>query len=199
MSHTSSIENHKPTSVRFDILTGQIEPYSVYDPRRVSDLAESFSDAAAVQIAVASDNPLVYEIRHSQFVTRNTDMALGVSTIQPGRVGAEYYLTRGHVHERSDQAEIYHCVRGSGLLLMDDLAGDFLAEPFEAGIIVHIPPQYAHRVVNTGSDLLIFVSAFHVAAGHMYAPVKEKGFEYLVVDQEGKPVLVKNPKRTRSG
>lgn len=195
MTHQKPIENNRPTSVQFDIQTGQIEPFSVFDPRHVSDLADSFCDAAAVQRAVESGDPLVYEIRHTQFITDNTDMAVGVSTIQPGKVGDEYYMTKGHVHERSDQAEIYYCVRGSGLLLMDDLLGDFEAAPFQAGSIVHIPPQYAHRVVNTGSDLLIFVSAFHVAAGHVYGLVKEKGFKYLVVEKDGQAVLLKNPKR----
>lgn len=195
MSHPKQPENNRPTCVLFDIQTGQIEPYSVYDPRRVADLADSFSDSAAVQQAVLTGNPLVYEIRHMQFMTQKTDMALGVSTIQPGKVGSEYYMTKGHVHERDDQAEIYYCVRGSGLLLMDDLQGDFEAAPFQAGTIIHIPPQYAHRVVNTAADLLIFVSSFHVAAGHAYAAVKQKGFEYLVLEKDGQPTLLKNPKR----
>lgn len=195
MSHPNQPENSRPTSVLFDIQTGQIEPYSVYDPRRVADLADSFGDPYAVQQAITNGNPLVYEIRHTQFITQKTDLALGVSTIQPGKVGSEYYMTKGHVHEHDDQAELYYCVRGNGLLLMDDLQGDFEAAVFQAGTIIHIPPQYAHRVVNTGTDLLIFVSAFHVAAGHAYAAVKQKGFEYLVVEKDGQATLLKNPKR----
>lgn len=195
MPQDKVLENSLPTAVQFDLLTGQIEPCSVHDPRHVSHLAEMFSDQTAVKKAIAGVDPLVYEIRHTHFVTRNSDMALGVSTIYPGMVGSEYYMTKGHVHERDDQPEIYYCVRGSGLLLMDDLNGDFQAAPFNAGTIIHIPPQYAHRVVNTGPDLLIFVSAFHLAAGHNYAPVKEKGFAYRVFEVEGKPELVKNPSR----
>jgi glucose-6-phosphate isomerase len=195
MSQTTIIENNKPTSVLFDILTGQIEPCSVFDPRHISDLADSFCDAGAVQQAIECGNPLVYEIRHTHFVTRNSDMATGVSTIMPGKIGGEYFMTKGHVHERDDQPEIYYCVRGSGLLLMDDMQADFIAAPFQVGTIVHIPPQYAHRVVNTGADVLIFVSTFHLAAGHNYAPVKQKGFEYMVVEKASQPELVKNPRR----
>jgi len=195
MKPENILENSKPTAVQFDLLTGQIEPCSVHDPRHVSHLAEMFFDQAAVERAIADGDPLVYEIRHTHFVTRNSDMALGVSTIFPGAIGGEYYMTKGHVHERDDQPEIYYCVRGNGLLLMDDLTGDFEAADFKAGTIVHIPPQYAHRVVNTGADLLVFVSAFHLAAGHNYAPVKEKGFAFRVCAVEGGPSLVKNPGR----
>jgi glucose-6-phosphate isomerase, archaeal len=195
MPHETVSENNQPTAVQFDIMTGQIEPCSVYDPRHVSHLAEMFYDQAAVEQAISNGDPAVYEIRHTHFVTRNSDMALGVSTIFPGTVGDEYYMTKGHVHERDDQPEIYYCVRGIGLLLMDDFNGDFQAAPFNAGTIVHIPPQYAHRVVNTGADLLIFVSAFHLAAGHNYGPVKEKGFAFRVCKAEDQPRLVKNPAR----
>jgi glucose-6-phosphate isomerase, archaeal len=193
MPQEAVLENNQPTAVQFDILTGQIDPCSVYEPRHVSNLAEMFSDQTAVQKAIAGGDPAVYEIRHANFVTRNSDMALGVSTIFPGTVGDEYHMTKGHIHVRDDQPEIYYCVRGSGLLLLDDLAGDFQAVPFNTGTIVHIPPQYAHRVVNTGADVLIFVSAFHLAAGHDYAPVKERGFACRVCQVNGKPELVKNP------
>ncbi len=195
MPQEKVLENNQPTAVQFDILTGQIEPCTVYDPRHVSHLAEMFFDQAAVQKSIADGDPLVYEIRHTHFITRNSDMALGVSTIFPGTVGGEYYMTKGHVHERDDQPEIYYCVRGNGLLLLDDLNGDFQAVPFQTGTIVHIPPQYAHRVVNTGADLLVFVSAFHLAAGHNYAPVKEKGFAYRICEVGGQPTLVQNGKR----
>lgn len=195
MPQETILENSKPTAVQFDILTGQIEPCSVYEPRHVSNLAEMFFDQDSVQKAIEEGDPAVYEIRHTHFVTRNSDMALGVSTIFSGKIGGEYYMTKGHVHERDDQPEIYYCVRGSGLLLMDDLNGDFRAAPFNTGTIVHIPPQYAHRVVNSGADVLIFVSAFHLAAGHDYAPVRQKGFAYRVCEEDGQPVLVKNPVR----
>jgi glucose-6-phosphate isomerase, archaeal len=197
MSKEPVLENSKPTAVQFNLLTGQIEPCSVYEPRHVSNLAEMFFDQAEAQRIIAEGDPLVYEIRHTHFATRNSDMALGVSTIYSGTIGGEYYMTKGHVHERDDQPEIYYCVRGNGLLLMDDLNGDFQATPFNAGTIVHIPPQYAHRVINTGNDLLVFVSAFHLAAGHNYAQVKEKGFAYRICEVDGQPSLIKNLTPTR--
>lgn len=184
-----------PTAVQIDLNGGQMVPCTVHERRHVSHLAQQFSDQAAVRQVIEQGDPLVYEIYHHAFVTDQTDMAMGMSVIAPGKVGGEYYMTKGHLHERSDQAEIYYCVQGEGLLLMDDLQGDFRAEPFSAGIAIHIPPQYAHRVVNTGGRPLIFVSAFHLAAGHVYQPVAEMGFAALVVEEDGKPALRGNPMR----
>ena len=184
-----------PTSVEISIENATLIPHTVHDFRYVSNLTEQFYDHKAVQGLINAGNPLVYEIYHHAFLTDSTDMALGMSVIYSGKVGDEYYMTKGHQHERSDQAEIYYCVEGQGLLLMDDMVDDFLAVNFSKGVAVHIPPQYAHRVVNTGTGKLIFVSTFHVAAGHKYTQVAEKGFAKIVVDEDGKPILKTNPKR----
>lgn len=189
-----TVVSNVPTSVQIDLQNGEMSPHTVLDHRHVSHLAEAFSDSAAVAKAVRQGDPLVYTIFHQAFVTDKTDMAMGMSVILAGKIGGEYFMTKGHVHERDDQAEIYYCVQGEGFLLMDDLQGDFQAMSFNAGTAVHIPPQYAHRVVNTGKTPLIFVSAFHLAAGHAYQPVSERGFARIIVEVDGKPVLVPNPR-----
>ena len=122
-------------------------------------------------------------------------MALGVTRIFPGLVGDEYHMTKGHFHEREDQPEIYFCVRGEGYLLMESLNGDFQYTSWKPGTITHIPPQYAHRVVNTGKDTLIFVASYHVSAGHNYDVVVQRGFSKILVQQDNQPVFKPNPRR----
>ena len=187
--------SNQPTSVQINLDKCLMTPYTVHDPRHVSDLKAQFYDQVAAQKLIDQGDPLVYEIYHHAFITDATDMAMGMSVIHPGKVGCEYHMTKGHLHARNDQAEVYYCVRGQGLLLMDDMADDFQAVDFNCGTAVHIPPQYAHRVVNTGSDILVFVSVFHVAAGHVYAQVTKQGFARLVVEVKGKTTLIDNPKR----
>jgi glucose-6-phosphate isomerase len=63
------------------------------------------------------------------------------------------------------------------------------------GSSTHIPPAYAHRVVNTGSQPLIFVSVYHQCAGHDYNAIEQRGFAQVVVDIDGKPALIPNPRR----
>ncbi len=194
MTGKDKIKN-APISVQIDLKKGLMSPYTVRDQRFVSNLLALFYDQAAGSALIEQGNPLVYEIYHHAFLTDRSDMALGMSIIAAGKVGKEYFMTKGHVHERDDQAELYHCVQGEGLLLMDDLGEDFVAMPFNQGTVIHIPPQYAHRVVNTGSEALIFVSSFHVSAGHSYYQVQERGFAKIVVEENGKPTLLANPRR----
>ena len=187
-------ENDYPISVRLDTTTGVFEPCKTLAKRKVSDLKMMFADQKAVQDILNAGDKLIYEIRYYPFITSNSDMSLGVTMILPGKIGDEYHMTKGHIHERDDQPEIYYCVQGKGYLLLDTLQGEFRAEAWEPGVITHIPPMWAHRAVNTGSEPLVFVASYHIAAGHIYEKVEQIGFEQLVVERDGQPVFVPNPK-----
>jgi len=186
--------NDYPISVKFDAETGIFAPVKTVVERRVSDLKEMFQDKAAVNYEMTHGDKVVYEIRYHPFVTSKSDMSLGVTRIFPGKVGDEYHFTKGHVHERDDQPEIYYCVHGTGYLLLDTMEGDFQAERWEPGVISHIPPMWAHRVVNTGNDLLIFVASYNVKAGHLYEKVEKQGFAQILVEKDGKPTFLPNKK-----
>ncbi|HEY3344915.1 MAG TPA: glucose-6-phosphate isomerase family protein [Anaerolineaceae bacterium] len=186
--------NNQPTSVHLNISDGAFSPCMEIDERKVSHLAKMFHDKKAIDEILRSGDQLVYQIRYYPFITDNSDMALGTTIIFPGKVGDEYHMTKGHFHERSDQPEVYHCVQGEGVLQMMTLEGEYVAACWEPGTITHIPPQFAHRVVNTGSTPLVFVAVFHVAAGHVYGPIEERGFRCLIVEQDGKATQIPNPR-----
>ncbi|HEX7393439.1 MAG TPA: glucose-6-phosphate isomerase family protein [Anaerolineaceae bacterium] len=186
--------NNYPTSIQLDIHDGKFEPCLEFEQRKVSDLAKMFSDKAAIEDILRRGDRLVYEIRYYPFFTSNSDMALGTTIIFPGKVGNEYHMTKGHFHEREDQPEVYHCVQGEGVLQMMTREGEYVSAPWKADTITHIPPQFAHRVVNTGTFPLVFVAVFHVAAGHEYGPIEQRGFRYKVVEKDGKMAEVSNPR-----
>lgn len=104
-------------------------------------------------------------------------------------------MTKGHFHTRTNQPELYFCVQGEGLAQMESREGDYHTAWWKPGAITHIPPQYAHRVVNTGSQPLIFLSSFHVAAGHDYNTIAQRGFQKIVVERGGRPLEIANPRR----
>lgn len=183
-----------PVSVQFNFSDGTFTPVGRQSIRRVSDLQSMFGDKAAVQAALDAGDPVVYEIWYRDFKTSKSDMALGVSRIFPGTIGGEFHMTKGHIHERDDQPEIYFCVQGEGYLLLQTIDGEFRAERWTPGTISHIPPMWAHRVVNTGSDMLVFVASYHLSAGHDYAPIEQKGFRKRVMAQDGGHILVDNPR-----
>jgi glucose-6-phosphate isomerase len=184
-----------PITVQFDFATGLFAPAPDQTDRRMSDLAEMFYDQEAIAAILAAGNRVIYDIRYHPFVTSVSDMALGVTRIFPGTVGDEYHMTKGHYHAQADQPEIYFCVAGEGYLLLETRDGEFRAERWTPGSITHIPPMWSHRAVNTGRDLLTFVASFHMAAGHDYEPIVQRGFAQVVVERDGKPVFIPNPRR----
>lgn len=189
--------NDLPVSVKLNTATGEFSPCIEQEDRHVSNLAIMFYDQAAVQSILGSGDRLVYQIRYYPFITSKSDMALGTTVIFPGKVGDEYHMTKGHFHARDDQPEIYYCVQGEGFLQMETRDGDYQVAPWQAGTITHIPPHYAHRVINAGSTALVFVASFHVSAGHDYQLIVAQGFKNVFVERDGKAVEIPNPRRSK--
>jgi glucose-6-phosphate isomerase, archaeal len=182
-----------PLSLDLDLMTGMISPGGALVQRRVSDMKGIFYDRRASDEAIAQGDPLVYEFRNHKFLTSKSDMALAVTRIFPGKIGDEYHMSKGHLHERDDQPEMYICFQGSGYLLLDTLQGEFRAEPWKAGTVTHIPPMWAHRVVNTGEQVLVYAGVYHASAGHDYTLVEAQGFSKVVVERDGKPCIAAHP------
>jgi glucose-6-phosphate isomerase len=107
-------------------------------------------------------------------------------------------MTKGHFHTVLDTAEIYYCLRGEGFMVMESPEGDFEAQPLTPGRAVYVPRRYAHRSVNTSStEPLITFFAFPGHAGHDYGTIETQGFRKLVVERDGKPEFVDNPRWTK--
>lgn len=78
--------------------------------------------------------------------------------MEPGNIAGEYYMTRGHFHARRDMGEVYYTQSGQGILLLDSRDGQqSVTVEMKPGVCAFIPPDWAHRSINTGSDQLIFV------------------------------------------
>lgn len=184
-----------PISVQFDFEKGEFAPIQSKAERKLSDVAMMYEDKAAIEDLQKDGDPLIYEIFYYGFTTSTSDMALGVTRIQPGTIGGEYHMTKGHFHEAQDQPEIYFCVKGEGYLLMETRDGEFQADRWTKGTISHIPPMWAHRVVNTGDEPLVFVASYHLAAGHEYETVIKRGFSKRVFNENGEPVFKTNKQR----
>jgi glucose-6-phosphate isomerase len=179
-----------PKSIQFEVQTGQFRPLLDHTVRRLQDMAGMFADQVAVKRELERGGRVIYEFDSHPFKTSHSDMVLGVTRINPGKVGDEFFMTKGHIHERDDQPEIYHCVQGEGYLLLQTMGGEFQAERWTPGTISHIPPMWAHRVVNTGDRLLIFLAVFHLSAGHDYRPIEEKGFRKRVIERNGQVIFI---------
>lgn len=181
-------------ATQFDLTTGLADGKSSLR-RRLSAMRGMYADSEALEAGVAAGDPLTYEFYDMGVPSLETEVAYGTSITYPGKVGDEYHMTKGHFHERLESAEIYFCLSGRGLMLMESPEGDVQVEEFTPGRAVYVPGRYAHRSINTSPDEpLITFFAFPGDAGHDYGTIETKGFRKIVIERDGAPVLVDNPR-----
>ena len=77
---------------------------------------------------------------------------------------------------------------------METPEGDWSVEPFKPQSVLYVPPRWAHRSVNTGAEDLVFFFVYPGNAGHDYGSIEVQGFRKLVVDKDGQPAIVDNPR-----
>jgi len=178
-----------PEGVLIDGSTGRVSPETGRYKKRLSELRGIFEDRAALEEAIAKRaDPIVYEV--VEYKKEGSDIFFGTTTMQPGIVGNEFYMTRGHFHERRDMAEVYYTQQGSGMLLLESRIGETAVVEMRPGICAFIPPDWAHRSINIGNDRLVFVWVCNVAAGHDYADILKKGMRKRVLIRDGTPRVV---------
>lgn len=180
--------------IPFDLFTGKADGIPIIQ-RRLSDLAGMFSDEAAYEKALEAGDPVVYEYHAIEIPPTDGDLSFGYSVLYPGKVGKEYWFTKGHYHEKLYTAEVYHCLKGHGMLLLEDRRGDWKTLEMKAGDIGYVPKGYAHRSVNiSDSEPFVTVFAYRADAGHDYGTIKTKGFRKILLEESGQPMIADNPK-----
>jgi glucose-6-phosphate isomerase len=154
-----------------------------------------FADDAAYAEMLKQGDPVVYEFHEMGVPEQGGDLAFGCSITYPGKIGHEYYMTKGHFHTILDTAEIYYCMGGHGYMLLENPEGDWSAQELTPGKVVYVPKRYAHRSINVSATEPLFTFfVFRADAGHDYGTIETKGYRKLLVERDGKPVAIDNPK-----
>lgn len=162
--------------------------------RRLSAMKGQYRDTAAYE-AMLADDPLLYEVYELQRPHEAGEILHGISIVHPGKVGGEYNMTKGHFHTVLETAEIYYCLKGQGYMVMETPEGEWAVEPLRPGVVLYVLPRWAHRSVNTSPDEdLVTFFAYPGNAGHDYGTIEQQGFRKLVVEQDGRPAIVDNPR-----
>jgi len=177
----------------FDKITGMSKT-ATSTKRLLSQMKGMYADTAAETKLIENGDPLAYEFYELGAPEHPGDVAAGTSIVYPGKVGDEYFMTKGHFHTILETAEIYYTLSGEGYMLMENPEGDWQAARLEPGKMVYVPKRYAHRSINTGTSPLVTFFAFRGDAGHDYGTIEQKGFRKLVVERDGKPEIIDNPK-----
>jgi len=159
--------------------------------KRLRDLKDLFYDTRSWRETAA--DTVVYRIRWWEPALEGTEGGLfwGTTTIEPGRIGDEYFMTHGHYHRRRNRAEIYSTITGTGMLLMAEPGSPVRMEAMTAGSTHYIRGEVAHRVANIGRKPLVFVACWPSDAGHDYGTILTEGFGAHLVCRNGVPTLMK--------
>lgn len=163
--------------------------------RRLSALQGQFSDQDIYNKMLSTEDQLIYEVYEIQRPEVAGELLMGISIIHPGKVGREFFMTKGHFHTVIDTAEIYYCLKGEGYMVMETTEGETSVESLSPGKVLYVPPRWAHRSVCTSrqEDLVTFF-AYPGNAGHDYGTIEQLGFRKLVVEGENGPEIIDNPR-----
>jgi len=181
-----------PATVRTRWTDGRVSGDGVmHAERRLRDLGAVFADSDAW--ASGPPDQLVYRTSCVFPVPDGTEAGLfwGTTFLQPGTVGGEYFMTKGHVHAKSDRMEVYFTFAGTGLLILMDPKRSCRVEEMTPGSVHLIPAHAAHRTVNIGDVELSFGACWPSDAGYNYDVIARTGFSVRAMrGAGGRPDLV---------
>ncbi len=191
MSMSKGVNN--PFTMFFDLKDGMSKEKNT-TKRYLSNMKGMFADDAALDKMVAEKDELIYEFYELGLPEVDSDLLFGTSITYPGKVGNEYFMTKGHFHTVLDTSEVYYCLSGKGYMLMENPEGEWEAAEMTPGKAVYVPGRWAHRSVNSGTEPLVTFFVFRADAGHDYGTIETKGYRKLIVENEGKTEIIDNPK-----
>ncbi|MDV6270878.1 glucose-6-phosphate isomerase family protein [Rhodococcus globerulus] len=165
----------------------------------IGDLAGLYRDAQAFEGRRDShDGSPVYWVESSDTQGGEGGLITGISVLEPGTIGEEYYMTRGHLHQKSDRAELYLGLSGKGVMLLDSLDGQSVALEIGPGDAVYVPGHWVHRSVNVGTERMSTLFSYACDAGQDYGIIERAGGmkSLIVIDGDGGWASRPNPDHT---
>lgn len=165
-----------PTSHRIDPVTGVLSAATGRYEKRLVELGGIYADEGAFAAACAErGESVVYRVHEVRPAASRGDLIFGTTFMEPGRIGDEFYVTRGHIHARANRPETYYGEAGEGLMLMESPEGETSILEVGPRVMVYVPPLWIHRSVNTGSEPLVMSFCYPADAGQDYALIARSG------------------------
>lgn len=169
--------------------------YDNHIQRRLSALRGQFLDQQAYDQMLAQEDRLLYEVYEIHRPQAAGELLTGISILHPGKVGREFFMTKGHFHLVRETAEVYLCMKGEGFMVMENPEGESAVERLFPGRVLYVPPRWAHRSVCTArlEDLVTFF-IYPGNSGHDYGAIEQQGFRKLIVDGPSGIEILDNPR-----
>ena len=177
-------------SLPYTVADGKIAGHSPVE-RHLRDVCSAFADQPAANALLASGDPLLYYVTLLDDHNGAGDLHYALGVLMPGKIGAEYFMTKGHFHAWRPAAEVYIGLAGQGMMLLEhEETGDYTAVALAENTVVYVPGHTAHRTVNTGSEPLVYWGILSSDAGHDYGAVGTRNFRQVIVEVDGQPVVM---------
>lgn len=185
----------RPFSYTLPFPGGVPTRYDNHISRCLSSLRGQFLDQDAYETQLALGDDEVYEVYEVRVPEEAGQLLMGVSIIHPGKVGDEFFMTKGHFHTVRETAEIYYCLKGEGLMVMETPEGETAVEPLTPGKVLYVAPRWGHRSICTSrQDDLVMFFAYPGNAGHDYETIEKRGFRKLAVEGKDGVQIIDNPR-----
>ena len=81
--------------------------------RYLSELKGQFLDEASFNVMLEKKDTLLYEVFEIRRPEVEGELLMGISVVHPGKVGQEFFMTKGHFHTVVGTAEMYYCLYGA--------------------------------------------------------------------------------------
>lgn len=174
----------EPGLCSVDVEKGELRGATNRYAKTLADLADIYQDQHAYETLLAkSGNTVVYEVTDYKPSQNPGDMIIGVTRMLPGKVGDEYFLTRGHIHAKPNRPEMYYGEKGHGLMLLESPSGDVRIVEMAARTMCYVPPYWIHRSINVGTGELVMTFAYPADSGQDYDIIaKAGGMRQRIVD-----------------
>ena len=182
----------------FDVIRAEDISLSASDNhivRRLSAMKNQYLDQLAYGALLDKEDQVIYEVFEVKRPEVAGELLQGISIVHPGKVGEEFFMTKGHFHSVLETAEVYYCLKGEGVMVMETLGGNWALESIQPEKVLYVPPGWAHRSVNTSRDEdLVTFFVYPANAGHDYGSIEKHGFRKLVVERDNQVELIDNPR-----
>ena len=179
------------SKIYFESATGKLRGNKIIkSAKTIAELKNLFEDEKARSKLEQTQIAYRVEFYPSDEEEKSGGLFFGTSYLEPGKVGDEYFMTKGHFHAERDTAEFYWCIKGEGVLLLMDENRNCKAENLKPGSLHYINKRIAHRVCNIGEETLVFGACWPSNAGHDYDSILKEGFSARLICVDGKPELI---------
>jgi len=174
----------EPKLCTIETATGMLIDAGGHYRKTYRDLDGLYADDVAFsRILKEKADAVAYEVTSYTPGSKVSDLIMGVTRMSPGKVGREYYLTRGHIHANGDRPEIYHTLSGRGIMQMESPDGEVRLVEMGPQQVCYVPPFWIHRSVNIGNEDLVMFFAYPADSGQDYGIIeRSNGMRVRIMD-----------------